>query len=314
MKATVLLVTYNHAPYIAQALDSVLGQVTDFPFEVIISDDCSSDGTRGIIEQYAERYPGRIRLLLSERNRNDNEVTARGIRAAAGEFIAFLDGDDWWTVPHKLQAQVRFLESHPGCAMCYHPVQRVYQDGSRLAHPSLPPGARSLATLEDVLVRYHVNSCSIAFRRAALPELPDWYYAADLADWALAVLLSSRGAVGYLDEVMAAYRIHGGGVWSGVTQVQRIETRLRFFDRLGSELSRKHAAAIQGGRAQAYLDLALAWESQGRARRAAASVVRSLRASPGNRFVSRTARLRVLARLLLPRVRALASARRKAAG
>jgi glycosyltransferase involved in cell wall biosynthesis len=314
MKATVLLVTYNHAAYIAQALDSVLGQVTDFPFEIVISEDCSTDGTRQIIERYAEHHPGRIRLLLSEHNRNDNEVIARGIRSAAGEFVAYLDGDDWWTARHKLQAQVGFLESHPACVMCYHSVLRVYEDGARPSHPSLPPGPRNPMTVEDVLVRYHVNSCSIAFRRSQVPELPDWYYSADLADWALALLLSTRGDIGYLDDVMAAYRIHGRGVWSGVTQVQRIEARLRFYDRLGPEFIAGHAAAVRGGRAQAHLDLALAWEARGQARQAAASIARSLRASPGNRFVPRNARLRVLARVLLPRVRALASARRRAAG
>lgn len=312
MKATVLLVTYNHAPYIAQALESVMGQTTDFPFEIVISEDCSTDGTRDIVEQYARRHPERIRLLTSERNRNDNEVIARGIRAATGEFIAYLDGDDWWTTRHKLQAQVRFLESHPACVMCYHSVLRVYEDGSRPSHPSLPPGPRSPMTLEDVLVRYYINSCSVAFRQSAVPELPDWYYSADLADWALAVLLSTRGDVGYVDEVMAAYRIHAGGVWSGVTHIQRIEARLSFYERLGSEFHRQHAAAVRGGRAQAHLDLALAWEAEGRVGRAAGHVLRSLRESPGNRFLSPGARLRVLARLFLPRLRARVSAQRAA--
>ena len=241
VKATVLLVTYNHAPYIGQALDSVLGQVTDFPWEIIISEDCSTDGTRAIVEQYARSHPDRIRLLLSERNRNDNEVIARGLRAAAGEFIAYLDGDDWWTVPHKLATQVRFLEQNPSCVMCYHSVLRIHEDGSRPPHPSLPPGPRPPMTLEDVLARYCINSCSVAFRRSADPELPDWYYSADLADWALSVLLSTRGIVGYVDEVMAAYRIHARGVWSGVTHRQRIEARLAFFDRLGADFRRRHA-------------------------------------------------------------------------
>jgi glycosyltransferase involved in cell wall biosynthesis len=312
VKATVLLVTYNHAPYIAQALESVMGQTTDFPFEIVISEDCSTDGTRDIVEEFARRHPERIRLLVSERNRNDNEVIARGIRAARGEFVAYLDGDDWWTARHKLQAQVRFLESHPTCTMCYHSVLRVYEDGSRPSHPSLPPGPRSPMTLEDVLVRYYINSCSVAFRRSAVPELPDWYYSADLADWALAVLLGTRGEVGYVDEVMAAYRIHAGGVWSGVTRIQRIEARLRFYDRLGPEFHRRHAAAVRNGRAQAYLDLALAWEAENRVGRAAACVLRSLRESPRNRFLSPGARLRVLARVLVPGLRARATGQRAA--
>jgi glycosyltransferase involved in cell wall biosynthesis len=303
VKATVLLVTYNHAPYIVQALDSVLAQVTDFPWEIIISEDCSTDGTRTIVERYAEGHPDRIRLLLSERNRNDNEVIARGLRAAVGEFIAYLDGDDWWTVPHKLATQVRFLEQNPGCVMCYHSVLRIHEDGSRPPHPSLPPGPRPPMTLEDVLARYYINSCSVAFRRAAVPELPAWYYSADLADWALAVLLSTRGTVGYVDEVMAAYRIHVRGVWSGLTPRQRIEARLAFFDRLGGDFERRHGTAVRGGRAQAHLDLAHAWEAEGKPIPAASHALQSLWQRPGGRFLSPAARLRVVARVFLPWLR-----------
>ena len=155
-------------------------------------------------------------------------------------------------------------------------------------------------TLEDVLARYCINSCSVVFRHSAVPELPDWYYSADLADWALSVLLSTRGAVGYIDEVMAAYRIHARGVWSGVTHRQRIEARLAFFDRLGVDFRQRHTRAIHAGRAQAHLDLALAWEAEGRSVQAASHALQSLWQSPGGRSLSPFARLRVLARLLLP--------------
>ena len=314
MKATALLVTYNHAPYIGQAIESVLGQTTDFPFEVLISEDCSTDGTREIVRDYQRRHPDRIRLLLSERNQGDNEVIARGIRAAAGEVIAYLDGDDWWTVPHKLQAQVAFLEREPGCALCYHSVLRVYEGGEREPHPSLPPGPRAPMTTEDALLRYHINSCSLAFRRSAVPDLPAWYQSADLADWALAVLVSTRGNLGYLDEVMAAYRIHSSGVWSALTDVQRIERRLTFYSRLGSDLKRTYAPAIRSGRAKTYLDLGLAWEAQGSPARAAACLLRSLVLRPHDRQLAAAARLRVLVRLCFPRLRAGVRALRRGHG
>ena len=303
MKATALIVTYNHAPYVAQAIDSVLAQTTTFPFEIVISEDCSTDGTREIVQAYQRRHPDRIRLLLSETNRGDNEVIARGIRAARGEVIAYLDGDDWWMAPHKLQAQVDYLENHPSCAMCYHSVLRVYPGGERPDHPSLPPGPRPPMTTEDVLARYYLNSCSLAFRRSTVPELPDWYRSADLADWALAVLVSTRGQVGYLDEVMAAYRIHSTGVWSALTHIGRIRRRLDFYDRLGSDIRKTYAGAIRTGRARAYFDLALAWEAQGRARQATTCLLQSLLARPHGRQLSASARLRVLARVWLPGLR-----------
>ena len=304
MKATVLLVTYNHAPYIAQAIDSVLAQTTSFPFELLISEDCSTDGTREIVQSYQRRHPDRIRLLLSERNRNDNEVIARGIRAASGEVIAYLDGDDWWTAPHKLAAQVSFLERETSCALCYHSVLRVYEGSERASHPSLPPGPRAPMTTDDALLRYHLNSCSLAFRRSAVPELPAWYLSADLADWALVVLVSTRGTLGYLDEVMAAYRIHASGVWSALTDVQRIERRLTFYERLGAELQRSYEPAIRTGRAKTYFDLALAWETAGSRAQAAKCTLRSLLLRPHAAGLPAMDRLRVLARVALPGARA----------
>ena len=105
MKATVLLVTYNHSAYIRQAVESVLAQEADFEWEVLITEDCSTDGTREIVQEYADRHPERIRLLLSKLNQNDNEVVSRGIDAARGTYLALLDGDDYWLGPRKLELQ-----------------------------------------------------------------------------------------------------------------------------------------------------------------------------------------------------------------
>src|SRR5438270_2038014 len=116
-KLTVLIITYNHAAFIKAAIDSVLMQDTSFDYEIIISEDCSTDGTRDILHHFAAAYPNRIRLLLSERNRNDNRVVRRGIEAARGMYIALLDGDDYWTCKHKLQRQVEFLDDHPECSL-----------------------------------------------------------------------------------------------------------------------------------------------------------------------------------------------------
>src|SRR5688572_23850951 len=127
MKVSVLVMTYNHARFIRQALDSVLMQRTGFDFEVLISEDCSTDGTREIVVEYARRHPHTITLLLSEANLRSNAVVTRGIDAARGEYIALLDGDDYWTSPDKLRKQAAFLDSHSECALCFHNA-RVQRD------------------------------------------------------------------------------------------------------------------------------------------------------------------------------------------
>ena len=86
-----------------QALDSALAQRLPQPYEILVSEDCSTDGTREIVQEYAESHPHVVRLLLSERNLHSNEVVARGFRAARGRYVALLDGDDYWTSDDKLR-------------------------------------------------------------------------------------------------------------------------------------------------------------------------------------------------------------------
>ena len=125
VSVSVLVVTYNHARFVRQALDSALAQRLPQPFEILISEDCSTDGTREIVQEYAERHPQLIRLLLSERNLHSNEVVARGLRAARGQYVAVLDGDDYWTSEDKLGAQVAFLDARPDLTICFHNAQVV---------------------------------------------------------------------------------------------------------------------------------------------------------------------------------------------
>ena len=110
---SVIVVTYRHEAFIAQAVESALSQKTDFPIEILISEDCSPDRTREIVTDLQRRHPETIRLFLSERNQNDNEVITRAWKVARGRYIACLDGDDYWTDPLKLQKQVEFLDQHP---------------------------------------------------------------------------------------------------------------------------------------------------------------------------------------------------------
>jgi len=179
MKVSALVVTYNHARFIAQALDSVLMQEAPFPWEILVSEDASTDGTREIVVEYQRRHPGRIRLLLSERNLRSNRVVARGFEAARGEYVALLDGDDYWTARDKLAKQAVFLDAHPECAMCFHNATVVHEDGSRPPWSWTPPQQKPLATLEDIWLGNFIATCSSMFRRGVCGPLPPWYDALD---------------------------------------------------------------------------------------------------------------------------------------
>lgn len=107
---SVKMITYNHEPYIAQAIEGVLMQETEFPIELIIGEDCSTDRTREIVFEYQKKHPNIIRVITSDHNIGATKNSCRTERACRGKYVAFCEGDDYWHNPKKLQKQVDFLE------------------------------------------------------------------------------------------------------------------------------------------------------------------------------------------------------------
>jgi len=116
---SVKMITYNHAPYIAQAIEGVLNQKINFPIELVIGEDCSTDGTREIVFDYQKKYPDIIRVITSDKNVGMRKNGYRTTKACRGKYIAFCEGDDYWHNPNKLQRQINFLESHSDCGMVF---------------------------------------------------------------------------------------------------------------------------------------------------------------------------------------------------
>jgi glycosyltransferase involved in cell wall biosynthesis len=223
MQLSVLMTAYNHEKYIAQAIDSILMQKVNFEYEIVIGEDCSTDSTRDIVTSFQKRYPDKIRLVLSLKNVGENKNIAQTLRACQGQYIAMLDGDDYWTSPHKLQKQVDFLDNHPECAICFHNVNVVYEDGSVKPHPFhmqepkyhiSKPVPNTISTLEDIVPGNFIQTCSVMFRAGLFGDIPNWYYSLAIGDWPLYILNAEHGNIGYLDEILGVYRVHRGGVWS----------------------------------------------------------------------------------------------------
>ncbi len=210
MKVSVCVITYNQAAFIEQTVESVLMQETNFPFELVVGDDCSQDGAQEILASYAKRYPQKVRVLIAEKNLGPNKNLIRTYQACQGEYVAALDGDDYWTSPYKLQEQADFLDAHPECSACFHAFKVVggAGPGERIVRPK---GRRTFYTAMDYAKGLVFNPCVLMFRNR-LFEFPEWYPQALVGDWPLQALLAERGPVGYIDEVMAAYRIQNAGV------------------------------------------------------------------------------------------------------
>ncbi|WP_316835587.1 glycosyltransferase family 2 protein [Pedobacter nutrimenti] len=223
---SVCCITYNHENYITQALESFLMQETNFEVEILVGEDCSTDNTKAIIAEYAQRYPGKIQLIAHQPNkgavRNQIDVMSR----AKGKYIAMCDGDDFWIDPFKLQKQVDFLESHEDGVICC-TYSRVIDENDQVVYEH--PEPRSLEFDYPAMLmglREETRICSLMVRN--IQEVMDikkqqWYYHTHGSDtlFKLYAAFQTNHKVYVLPEVMSCYRLHAGGVWS------MIDSRLR---------------------------------------------------------------------------------------
>jgi glycosyltransferase involved in cell wall biosynthesis len=226
-KVSVLMVTYNHERYIAQSVQSALAQETSFPVEIVIGEDCSTDRTREILLDLQRAHPQQIRLLLQEQNIGGPANIAATFAACRGDYVAMLEGDDYWTDPAKLQKQVGALDAHPHWSSCFHLTRRVYTDGSK--EPELFPSdwTREEVTIDDLLMSNFICTCSLVFRNRIFGPLPEWHRQITPGDWAIGLLNAAEGPIGCLPDVMADYRIHPQGVWAQKSREFQMRETLR---------------------------------------------------------------------------------------
>lgn len=233
---SVVLRTYQHVQFVAQAIESVLIQRAPFPYEIVIGEDCSSDGTREIVRGYAKRHPDLIRAVLPEQNLGHGQILVRTIEATRAPYLAYLDGDDYWTSPAKLRRQVEYLEANPDCHSCFHDVSLVY-DAAGTPSGSLTPGfAETKLGLADILGECFVPAPSMLFRKEVAESLPAWSFESAWIDWVIHIRAAELGPLGYIREPMAAYRAHDGGMFSALDRVSQLEEDLRFYKRLLAEM------------------------------------------------------------------------------
>lgn len=216
---SVCCITYNQEKYISEALDGFLMQKTDFDYEILIGDDCSTDGTRNIIEDYCSRYPDRIKLVTKEVNGGAIKNILGTLNLAKGKYIAMCDGDDYWIDSKKLQMQVDFMENHPDSSICCH-YSRVIDENGDLVYQNSDP-VRMEFTYEDVLLgrKDETRVCTMMLHNSYyLKQISkqDWFYHVYGADTFLKlyVLANQKGKIYVLPEVMSVYRLHREGVWS----------------------------------------------------------------------------------------------------
>jgi glycosyltransferase involved in cell wall biosynthesis len=253
-KVSVSFITYNQHRYVAQAIESVLMQQTLFSYELIISDDCSTDGTREICRAYKERFPHRVRFIERERNIGAVANYLETFKTCRGRYVAFLEGDDYWIDAGKLQMQVDFLEENLDFAICCHNVQIVDENGTPCGN--LLDETKELTEAADLCRGDYISTPSCMVRNGLLKEIPSWLYGLPGCDWPFDILNAEKGKIRFLPEVLAAYRIHPGGLWSGHDEATRYQIALSLVETLNEKFSYKYDSSFEICRLRIHLALA----------------------------------------------------------
>jgi glycosyltransferase involved in cell wall biosynthesis len=243
MKLSVMMITYNHERFIAQAIESALTQRVNFDYEIVIGEDCSTDNTRTTIMDFSRRHPGRIVPFLRRRNIGVTRNFAQTIEACRGQYLAFLEGDDYWTDPDKLQKQIDFLDAHTDRAIVCHRVQRIDETNSAKLDV-FPERAAGQYTIEDLLKLNFVMTCSMVMRREFIGRVPTWFFDMKLADWPLCAMVARHGTIELMDDTMAVYRVHPTGVWSSRPYVCQLRESSRMLKALDKYLEFKFTNTI----------------------------------------------------------------------
>lgn len=227
-KVSIITITYNQEKYIKQALDSFIVQKTDFPFVVIVADDCSTDSTSEIIKEYAKKYPNIIKPILREKNIGSQENFVDAIQHCNSDYIAICDGDDYWCDENKLQKQVNFLETNPNYSICFHPMIFTYEDKSKeskIIPHQMPTNPQSLINLAK---GNYIPSNSVMYRTSAFKNLfnnyPKNIYP---CDWFNHIICGSNGKIGFINDAMSVYRWNSNGVsyTNSINPVQEIHLK-----------------------------------------------------------------------------------------
>lgn len=217
---SVKMITYNHALFIAQAIEGVLQQKTTFPFELVIGEDCSTDGTRETVFEYQKKYPDIIRVITSDKNVGMMRNSLRALKACRGKYLAVCEGDDYWQSPYKLQKQVDYLERHPECGLvCTDWDIYLHRTKKIIKNFNYSRGCRSPMhlTIEQIIGKEAaaVTTCTVMGRRKLIEQVIDedpYLHQNEkflMGDIQLFAELAVISKVSYYPESLATYRIHG---------------------------------------------------------------------------------------------------------
>ncbi|NTW98369.1 MAG: glycosyltransferase [Geobacteraceae bacterium] len=236
--------TFNHINYIEDAMRGLLAQVTTFPFEIIVRDDASTDGTSDIVRDYARSYPNIIRVVINQQNQFTKGVRPLHVwpSLASGEYIALCEEDDFWISPTKLQRQFELLERYPNAVMS---VARTYfcqQDGEKLKYLNVTKADDNVLLGFEEIKKYYYHTSTYVIKSYILKDVITRFFSghALFGDTALRAILISYGPFAFLPEIVSVYRQTGNGIWSSLDRKKQLKWEFEAARKLSGMLHGVH--------------------------------------------------------------------------
>jgi glycosyltransferase involved in cell wall biosynthesis len=222
-------ITYNHEKFIRDAIEGFINQKTTFPVEILIHDDASTDKTADIIREYELQYPTLIKPIYQTENRysQGKRVGSYNRKRAIGSYIAICEGDDYWTDPLKLEKQIEILQSNSELSMCMTAAKRIYEDKQLPTTVIRANDSDKLYFLKDILSGNPVHTATVVFRKKNLENIPKNLLFSFNFDYVMWVELARTGPIYYLNDITSVYRVHSGGIYSSLNQVDQIKSSLK---------------------------------------------------------------------------------------
>ena len=218
---SVHMITYNHEKYLGQAIEGVVSQIVDFPVELVIGEDCSSDRTREIALEYQKKYPSLVRVIYSYKNVGYNRNFSRVLSLCRGKYVATCDGDDIWIDKTKLQQQADFLERNQEYVVCYHDSKVMDDNDNIIKKSNVPAGCKRDYTKYELQRGAFISALTRCFRNVVHSPPDEWFNVLN-ADRFLITLLGEYGAGHYMRDLEpGVYRHHPGGIWSALAEPEK---------------------------------------------------------------------------------------------
>lgn len=242
MKLSILIICYNQENYIKQCIDSIAMQKIPFEYEVVVADDCSNDKTLLIIKDTFLGNIKNLRILESTSNLGISKNYQRGFAECKGEYIAVIEGDDYWTDPKRLKKHINFLNNHRECVMSMNRFIIYNQDLSKFSFKAWNVlEDYSYITAQDMATGNKLGNLSACvFKRSEINKIKPDLYNLNIADWMLGLVLSQNGFISILKELMSVYRIHSKGEWTMMPIKKRNECLIDCIDTYNQYLEYKY--------------------------------------------------------------------------